>query len=90
MPVFMQIAAFEIAHVGPAPRQTHLTAGGIEVVGIDEVDADVADHLVRSVAEDRFRAGADLDELAAAVGDHDEVERGLEDAPVQFVLVREL
>src|SRR5207245_147136 len=76
----VDIAAFEVLRPAAAARCAHLIAGGVEIVATDEFEGAVANHLVRIVAQDRYRTRTDADERALAIGDEDQVLRGLEDA----------
>jgi hypothetical protein len=62
----------------PENRQLHhedtvfeaIAAGGwrgVQIVGVDEFDRAVADHLIRPIADDGKRAWRDLDEVAGGV-----------------------
>ena len=81
VPVLVEVAGLEIAHLPAAPRQPHFVARAVEIVGMDEFDRGVPDHFRGLIAQDGHRAGADLDEGSLGVGYQDQVLRGLEDAP---------
>ena len=76
----VNIAGVEVAHDPAAPRRPHLFAGTVEIVGMDEFDRAVADHLFGPIANDRHRTRTDLNEISLGIGDQDEVLRSLEDA----------
>ena len=71
----------------PAPRRAHLLAGLLEMVGMNEVDAAAADHLLRPVAQYGLAARADLHQKASGIHHHDQILRGLEDAAKLFGLL---
>src|SRR6516225_4842317 len=76
MPVLVDVARLEAALLLAAARRAHL----VEIVGMDELDGAVADHLLRPIAHDRHRARADLHEGPDRIGDQNEVPRCLENA----------
>jgi hypothetical protein len=76
--ILVQVAHLEAAHLAAAPGRAHLLTSGFQILGMNEVDRAVSDHLVRPDAENRARARADLHEVADLVGDQDEILRGLE------------
>ena len=77
----MDVACFEIPLLQPAARRAHLAPCAFEIIGVDEFDGAVSDHLGRIVTENDLGARTDLDEISGGIGHEDEVMRGLEDAP---------
>ncbi len=80
--VLAHVAAVEIAHGAALPRQPHLVAGVLEVVGVEELDGALSDQLFGVVAEDRSCARARANDGARPVDHDDELERKLEETLV--------
>ncbi len=76
----VHVAYLEAALLPAAPGRAHLLPRGLEILGMDEVDGAVSDHLVGPDAENDARARADLHEITDLVGDQDQIMRGFEDA----------
>ena len=55
MAVLVRIARLEIAHLQAAPGRAHFLPGALEIVGVDEIDRAVADHLFGPVTQDGLR-----------------------------------
>src|SRR6185437_4719510 len=83
MTVAMDIAAFEITNLAPAPRPAHFLTRIVEVVREKKFARAVARHLRRVVAKNGFGARADARQRAALVANQDQVERGIEYALIQ-------
>ena len=89
--VLANVTGLEVAHLPAVPRRAHFLAGGIEVVGVDEFDRTVPDHLFGPITQDRHRTRRDLNEISPRVRHQDEILRGLEDtAPLLDLLVERL
>src|SRR6202043_2674148 len=61
-----------------------------EILGMNEINRDVSDHLLGPIAQDGHRARADLNKTACGIRDHNEVLRFLEDTPslLDFLVAR--
>jgi hypothetical protein len=64
VPVPVDIAGLEIAHLPPAPRRAHLCPRAVEIVGMNELERAMSDHLLGPIAQDGHGARADLDKTA--------------------------
>ena len=90
--VLVNIAGVEIADLAAAPRQTHFVAGGFKIVRMNEIDADMADHLLRPIIQDGLGARAHTQETALPVRHQDQIQRSVEQSRVllDFMLERVL
>src|SRR5262245_10099781 len=80
VPVLMKDPRIRYLVALAAPGRAHVRARHFEIVGVDEVFAAAANHLVRPVAQDGFAAWADLDQKAARIHYEYQILRRLEDA----------
>jgi hypothetical protein len=80
------VAGLEDARLLTTAQCAHVVARPIEIVGMDEADRAAACHLFRPVAQYRFAARADPDDVAPGVGDQNQIRRGMEDLAAFFDL----
>src|SRR5437879_9986666 len=92
MPILVKAAGVVELGAIATPQRAHLLARLLQVIGMNEVDAAAADHLLRPEAENGFAARADLNDIPVRIHDHDQILRGVEDLPplLQLLLERSL
>ncbi len=79
--VTVHIAAVEVSRGAALARRPYFLAGPLKVARMHERGTVAADHLLRTITEDRLGARADVDDGALAVDDQDEVERARKQPP---------
>src|SRR6266702_2137037 len=73
----------------PAPQRAHLLTRVLEMIGMDELDPAVTDHLLAPIAQYGFAAWADLNHASPRIHHYDQILRGLENAAKLLALLPE-